>query len=88
MDAEIVSTGDEYQEPEEQVEEELKKGERNIQIVNRGSPDTFYTLGLIGAWVYYIGRARNFGEGLAGFFKGFFWPAFVVYDLLKFLDRD
>jgi hypothetical protein len=53
-----------------------------------GSSDAVYGLGLIGAWVYYIGRATNFQEGVIGFFKGLFWPAFMVYELLKFLNKD
>jgi hypothetical protein len=51
-----------------------------------GSSDAVYGLGLIGAWVYYIGRAKTFQEGVVGFFKGLFWPAFMVYELLKLLN--
>jgi hypothetical protein len=43
---------------------------------------------LIGAWVYYISRATTFQEGVVGFFKGLFWPAFLVYKVLQFLDRE
>ena len=53
-----------------------------------GSSDTVYGLGLIGAWVYYIGRATTFQEGVVGFLKGLVWPAFLVYALLKFLDKE
>ena len=53
-----------------------------------GSSDTVYGLGLIGAWVYYIGRATTFQEGVVGFLKGLVWPAFLVYYLFKFLDRE
>ena len=49
--------------------------------------DTVYALGLIGAWVYYIGRATTFQEGVVGFLKGLVWPAFLVYYLFKFLDQ-
>ena len=52
-----------------------------------GSADAVYALGLFGAWAFYIGRAKNFREGLIGFFKGLFWPAFLVYDLLVFLEK-
>jgi len=47
-----------------------------------GSSETVYGLGLIGAWVYYIGRATTFQEGVLGFLKGIVWPAIVVYELL------
>ena len=53
-----------------------------------GSGDTVYALGLIGAWVFYIGRAGSFQEGAIGFLKGLVWPAFMVYALLKFLQRE
>jgi hypothetical protein len=66
---------------------EQKKPEINMQI-RGGSSDTVYALGLIGAWVYYIGRATSFQQGVAGFFKGLVWPAFLVYDLFKFLDKN
>jgi len=52
-----------------------------------GSSEAVYGLGMIGAWVYYIGRAKTVQEGLAGFFKGIFWPAFLVYALLEFLEK-
>ena len=53
-----------------------------------GSSDAVYGLGLIGAWVYYLSRAKTFQQGVLGFFKGIFWPAFLVYALLEFLDKE
>ena len=41
-------------------------------------------LGLIGALVYYIQAADGFWSGVLGILKAL-WPAFVFYDLLKFL---
>jgi hypothetical protein len=52
-----------------------------------GSSDAVYGIGLIGAWVFYLTRAKTFKEGALGFFKGIFWPAFLVYSLLKYLDE-
>jgi hypothetical protein len=52
-----------------------------------GSPDTVYGLGLIGAWVYYIGRAETWPDRALGFAKGLVWPAFMVYAVLKFLEK-
>ena len=63
--------------------------DQNIQVKYRGgSSGAVYGLGLIGAWVYYIGRATTPQERVRGFFKGIFWPAFLVYSLLEFLDKD
>jgi hypothetical protein len=53
-----------------------------------GSSDAVYGLGLIGAWVYYIGRAATPREKAIGFFKGLVWPAFLVYELFKFLEKE
>ena len=44
-----------------------------------------YGLGLIGALVYYISPATTFWLGIPGFFKAVFWPARLVYELLKYL---
>jgi len=66
-------------------------GQENPEInmqVRGGSSNAVYGLGLIGAWVFYIGRATSFRQGIQGFFKGLFWPAFLVYELLKFLDKE
>lgn len=45
-----------------------------------------YGLGFIGAAVYFIQQADSFGAGFIGFLKAIVWPAFVVYELLKFLQ--
>lgn len=69
----------------ETTEQEEKK--YNLQIQNRSS-DTVYGIGLIGAWVYYIGRATTSQEKIRGFFKAFAWPAILVYKLFKFLEKE
>jgi hypothetical protein len=68
--------------PTEQVDQKMK------MKVQGGSSEAVYGLGLIGAWVYYISRATTFQEGVLGFFKGLFWPAFLVYELFVFLHKD
>jgi hypothetical protein len=44
-----------------------------------------YGLGFIGAVIYYIQTATSFWMGVLGFLKALVWPAFLVYELLKFL---
>ena len=44
-----------------------------------------YFLGFIGAVVYYISTATGFWNGVLGFLKAIVWPAFLVYEVLKFL---
>jgi hypothetical protein len=43
-----------------------------------------YGIGLLGAWFYYLTTATSFWDGLLGIFKGVFWPAVLVYELMKF----
>ena len=45
-----------------------------------------YGLGFIGSAVYYISAAGSFGMGVIGFLKALVWPAFVVYDVLNYIN--
>jgi len=44
-----------------------------------------YFLGFIGALVYYISTATGFWNVVLGVLKALVWPAFVVFELLKFI---
>lgn len=44
-----------------------------------------YFLGFIGAAVYYISTATGFWNGVLGLLKALVWPAFLVFELLKYL---
>ena len=44
-----------------------------------------YGLGFIGALIYYISTATGFWIGVLGVLKSIAWPAFLVYELLKYL---
>ena len=50
-----------------------------------GSANAIYGLGFIGAVVYFISYATGFWAGVLGFLKAIVWPAFLVYELLKYL---
>ncbi len=50
-----------------------------------GGGNAVYSLGLIGALVYYLQHAGSFVDVIVGIFKGLVWPAFFVYGLLKFI---
>jgi hypothetical protein len=52
-----------------------------------GGADVLYSIGVIGAWVYYFKRAETTEARVKAFFKGLVWPAFVVHDLLVLLER-
>ena len=68
---------------------ETKSNEQEIrkpkEVYKGGASEAVYGLGLIGAWVYYLSHAATFWLGVLGFFKGIFWPALLVYELLKYL---
>jgi len=44
-----------------------------------------YFLGVIGAAVYYISSTTGFWMGVLGILKALVWPAFLVFELLKFI---
>ena len=52
-----------------------------------GGGDAVYGIGMFGAWVYYFKRAETTEARIKAFFKGFVWPAFVVYELLVLLEK-
>ena len=44
-----------------------------------------YGLGFLGAVIYYISTADGFWMGILGILKAIVWPAFLVFELLKYL---
>jgi len=58
---------------------------RNIRMPDNGTSGAIYGLGFIGALIYYISTATSFWGGVIGVLKALVWPAFLVYELLKFL---
>lgn len=44
-----------------------------------------YGLGFIGSAIYYISVATGFWIGVLGVLKSLVWPAFLVYELFKYL---
>lgn len=53
-----------------------------------GGADAVYGMGMIGAWVYYFKRAATTQQRVRAFLKGLVWPAFLVHDLLVFLEKE
>ena len=45
-----------------------------------------YGLGFLGAVVYYIQMASTFWTAVIGVIKAIFWPAFLVYEVLRHLE--
>jgi len=44
-----------------------------------------YGLGFLGSAIYYISTATSFWVGVLGVLKAIVWPAFLVFEALKFL---
>lgn len=52
---------------------------------SHGCGGALYGLGFIGALIYYLTTATSITAGVIGFFKAIFWPAFLIYSLMKSL---
>ncbi len=50
-----------------------------------GCGGAVYGLGFLGALIYYLTTATSVWVGLIGIVKAILWPAFVVFELMKFL---
>ncbi len=68
------------------IEKEGKKVD--VKVRGGGSNETVYAMGLIGAAMYYIGRADTPQKKVQGFFKAFIWPVTLVYEALKFFNKE
>jgi hypothetical protein len=50
-----------------------------------GASGAIYGLGFIGALVYFLSTATGFWVGVWGIIKAALWPAFLVFELFRFL---
>lgn len=65
----------------------VKRSSNSRQAAQTTGAGGIWFLGFVGALVYYM----HFHSGtvwlvLVGIFKAIFWPAYLVYELLKFLN--
>lgn len=51
----------------------------------KGSSEAVYGLGFLGAAIYFISHAPSFWVGVLGILKAIVWPAFLVYEIFKYL---
>jgi hypothetical protein len=63
----------------------MKNKVMNSGMNNCGPAGAVYGLGFIGAAIYFISTATGFWMGVLGILKAIVWPAFLVFDLLKYL---
>lgn len=50
-----------------------------------GSMGCLYGLGVLGAAIYNVSVATGFWMGVLGILKALVWPAFLVFEAMKFL---
>jgi len=62
-----------------------KKCDWKCKTKDSGCGGCAYFLGFIGAAVYYISTAPSFWVGVWGVIKAAIWPAFLVFEILKYL---
>lgn len=68
-----------------------KKDKKKNYLFRRGCGErsdcsgAFYGLGFIGAAVYYVSTSTGFWSGVLGFLKAMLWPAFLIFELMKYL---
>lgn len=55
------------------------------KIKCHSSNGAIYGLGFLGSAIYYISTASGFWMGVLGVLKALVWPAFLVFEALKYL---
>lgn len=68
-------------------EEMIKTKGKDIAVRVQGGNEVVYSLGVIGAAVYYINKGQTTEEKVKGFLKALVWPAYLVYELFKFIEK-
>lgn len=63
----------------------MKTVNKTYNITKGGCTGAIYGLGFLGSAIYYISHATGFWMGVLGVLKSLVWPAFLVYEMLKFL---
>jgi hypothetical protein len=59
--------------------------DKSRTVIKEGGTGALYFFGFIGSAVYYIQQAESFGADFVGFLKACVWPAFLVYEVLKYI---
>ena len=67
------------------LEKEMKKNLFKHHCKDKCSNGAIYGLGVLGAAIYYISTATSFWIGVLGILKAFVWPAFLIFELMKYL---
>jgi hypothetical protein len=57
--------------------------QRSVSQASAGGANAVYTLGLIGALVFFWQQADAFGQYVLAILKALVWPAFLVYEVFQ-----
>ncbi|MFW5704220.1 MAG: hypothetical protein ACOCXG_00105 [Nanoarchaeota archaeon] len=71
--------------PEKKKEKKDSCEKACSNIGTRCTMGGIYCLGFIGAAIYYISTSTGFWSGVWGVLKALVWPAFLVFEAMKFL---
>lgn len=63
----------------------LVMSKEKIKVVKEGGGNAVYSLGAIGAIIFYVGQVDGLWNIFLAVLKGIVWPAFLVYDVLQSL---
>lgn len=58
----------------------------NTKIVHKGAPAGFYFLTYIGAAIYFVDKARGFGEFVVALLQAAVWPAYLINKIFTILQ--
>ena len=70
--------------PIQEVNQMKKKERKNFNNMCNGGG--IYCMGFIGAAIYYVSTTTGFWNGVLGVLKAMVWPAFLVYEVLKYIN--
>jgi hypothetical protein len=73
----------------EEGENQEGQGDKDVSVkVQGGSSGAVYGLGIIGASMFYMGKATTRREKFLGFLKSLVWPVYLVRQMLEFLGKQ
>jgi len=52
---------------------------------SNASGGMLYGLGFIGSAIYFISASTSFWGGVVGFLKAIVWPAYMAYEVFKYI---
>ena len=64
----------------------MSKDKNSVKVINQHGPTGFFAFLLfVGAFVYFLQGAQDFGDVIVAFFEAIVWPAIAIYHILLML---